>query len=285
MNMAIKLIRKHEEITNIPIKLEDNLFIKINDISKETLMSIDELVNYFIEEALKQVEFEDYKETTEETIPNNLQEPKKQTEMERLRKEYTQYVKGRLEEELGKDYDKKYENRIRDNLRNRVKTRKLPDVYLFFYNDNQKAKQLIEHYIESIKSDIALNNQLNPNSPIKKPIHKKVMSKEVKTERKNNPEVIVIPSTYNRDQMISKLKFALKCNNSKISFNGCLTNVYDRMKKVYGYNMNEEKKRYYNTYKVHATSTIEVVKTFDDLWEIFWTLLQTETGIDYSKIV
>lgn len=283
--MAIKLIRKHEEITNIPIKLEDNLFIKINDISKETLMSIDELVNYFIEEALKQVEFEDYKETTEETIPNNLQEPKKQTEMERLRKEYTQYVKGRLEEELGKDYDKKYENRIRDNLRNRVKTRKLPDVYLFFYNDNQKAKQLIEHYIESIKSDIALNNQLNPNSPIKKPIHKKVMSKEVKTERKNNPEVIVIPSTYNRDQMISKLKFALKCNNSKISFNGCLTNVYDRMKKVYGYNMNEEKKRYYNTYKVHATSTIEVVKTFDDLWEIFWTLLQTETGIDYSKIV
>lgn len=285
MNMAIKLIRKHEEITNIPIKLEDNLFIKINDISKETLMSIDELVNYFIEEALKQVEFEDYKETTEETIPNNLQEPKKQTEMERLRKEYTQYVKGRLEEELGKDYDKKYENRIRDNLRNRVKTRKLPDVYLFFHNDNQKAKQLIEHYIESIKSDIALNNQLNPNSPIKKPIHKKVMSKEVKTERKNNPEVIVIPSTYNRDQMISKLKFALKCNNSKISFNGCLTNVYDRMKKVYGYNMNEEKKRYYNTYKVHATSTIEVVKTFDDLWEIFWTLLQTETGIDYSKIV
>lgn len=283
--MAIKLIRKHEEITNIPIKLEDNLFIKINNISKETLMSIDELVNYFIEEALKQVEFEDYKETTAETIPNNLQEPKKQTEMERLRKEYTQYVKGRLEEELGKGYDKKYENRIRDNLRNRVKTRKLPDVYLFFYNDNQKAKQLIEHYIESIKSDIALNNQLNPNSPIKKPIHKKVMSKEVKTERKNNPEVIVIPSTYNRDQMISKLKFALKCNNSKISFNGCLTNVYDRMKKVYGYNMNEEKKRYYNTYKVHATSTIEVVKTFDDLWEIFWTLLQTETGIDYSKIV
>lgn len=283
--MAIKLIRKHEEITNIPIKLEDNLFIKINDISKETLMSIDELVNYFIEEALKQVEFEDYKEATVETIPNNLQEPKKQTEMERLRKEYTQYVKGRLEEELGKDYDKKYENRIRDNLRNRVKTRKLPDVYLFFHNDNQKAKQLIEHYIESIKSDIALNNQLNPNSPIKKPIHKKVMSKEVKTERKNNPEVIVIPSTYNRDQMISKLKFALKCNNSKISFNGCLTNVYDRMKKVYGYNMNEEKKRYYNTYKVHATSTIEVVKTFDDLWEIFWTLLQTETGIDYSKIV
>ncbi len=283
--MAIKLIRKHEEITNIPIKLEDNLFIKINNISKETLMSIDELVNYFIEEALKQVEFEDYKETTVETIPNNLQEPKKQTESERLRKEYTQYVKGRLEEELGKGYDKKYENRIRDNLRNRVKTRKLPDVYLFFYNDNQKAKQLIEHYIESIKSDIALNNQLNPNSPIKKPIHKKVISKEVKTERKNNPEVIVIPSTYNRDQMISKLKFALKCNNSKISFNGCLTNVYDRMKKVYGYNMNEEKKRYYNTYKVHATSTIEVVKTFDDLWEIFWTLLQTETGIDYSKIV
>lgn len=283
--MAIKLIRKHEEITNIPIKLNDNLFIKINNISKETLMSIDELVNYFIEEALKQVEFEDYKETTVETIPNNLQEPKKQTEMERLRKEYTQYVKGRLEEELGKGYDKKYENRIRDNLRNRVKTRKLPDVYLFFYNDNQKAKQLIEHYIESIKSDIALNNQLNPNSPIKKPIHKKVMSKEVKTERKNNPEVIVIPSTYNRDQMISKLKFALKCNNSKVSFNGCLTNVYDRMKKVYGYNMNEEKKRYYNTYKVHATSTIEVVKTFDDLWEIFWTLLQTETGIDYNKIV
>ena len=283
--MAIKLIRKHEEITNIPIKLEDNLFIKINNISKETLMSIDELVNYFIEEALKQVEFEDYKETTAETIPNNLQEPKKQTEMERLRKEYTQYVKGRLEEELGKGYDKKYENRIRDNLRNRVKTRKLPDVYLFFHNDNQKAKQLIEHYIESIKSDIALNNQLNPNSPIKKPIHKKVMSKEVKTERKNNPEVIVIPSTYNRDQMISKLKFALKCNNSKVSFNGCLTNVYDRMKKVYGYNMNEEKKRYYNTYKVHATSTIEVVKTFDDLWEIFWTLLQTETGIDYNKIV
>lgn len=283
--MAIKLIRKHEEITNIPIKLEDNLFIKINNISKETLMSIDELVNYFVEEALKQVEFEDYKETTVEIIPNNLQEPKKQTEMERLRKEYTQYVKGRLEEELGKGYDKKYENRIRDNLRNRVKTRKLPDVYLFFYNDNQKAKQLIEHYIESIKSDIALNNQLNPNSPIKKPIHKKVISKETKTERKNNPEVIVIPSTYNRDQMISKLKFALKCNNSKISFNGCLTNVYDRMKKVYGYNMNEEKKRYYNTYKVHATSTIEVVKTFDDLWEIFWTLLQTETGIDYSKIV
>lgn len=283
--MAIKLIRKHEEITNIPIKLNDNLFIKINNISKETLMSIDELVNYFIEEALKQVEFEDYKETTVETIPNNLQEPKKQTEMERLRKEYTQYVKGRLEEELGKGYDKKYENRIRDNLRNRVKTRKLPDVYLFFHNDNQKAKQLIEHYIESIKSDIALNNQLNPNSPIKKPIHKKVTSKETKTERKNNPEVIVIPSTYNRDQMISKLKFALKCNNSKISFNGCLTNVYDRMKKVYGYNMNEEKKRYYNTYKVHATSTIEVVKTFDDLWEIFWTLLQTETGIDYSKIV
>ena len=66
--------------------------------------------------------------------------------------------------------------------------------------------------------------------------------------------------------MISKLKFALKCNNSKVSFNGCLTNVYDRMKKVYGYNMNEEKKRYYNTYKVHATSTIEVVKTFDDLY-------------------
>ena len=283
--MAIKLIRKHEEITNIPIKLEDNLFIKINNISKETLMSIDELVNYFIEEALKQVEFEDYKETTVETIPNNLQEPKKQTEPERLRKEYTQYVKGRLEEELGKGYDKKYENRIRDNLRNRVKTRKLPDVYLFFHNDNQKAKQLIEHYIESIKSDITLNNQLNPNSPIKKPIHKKVTSKETKTERKNNPEVIVIPSTYNRDQMISKLKFALKCNNSKISFNGCLTNVYDRMKKVYGYNMNEEKKRYYNTYKVHATSTIEVVKTFDDLWEIFWTLLQTETGIDYNKIV
>ena len=283
--MAIKLIRKHEEITNIPIKLEDNLFIKINNISKETLMSIDELVNYFIEEALKQVEFEDYKETTVETIPNNLQEPKKQTESERLRKEYTQYVKGRLEEELGKGYDKKYENRIRDNLRNRVKTRKLPDVYLFFHNDNQKAKQLIEHYIESIKSDITLNNQLNPNSPIKKPIHKKVTSKETKTERKNNPEVIVIPSTYNRDQMISKLKFALKCNNSKISFNGCLTNVYDRMKKVYGYNMNEEKKRYYNTYKVHATSTIEVVKTFDDLWEIFWTLLQTETGIDYNKIV
>ena len=283
--MAIKLIRKHEEITNIPIKLEDNLFIKINNISKETLMSIDELVNYFIEEALKQVEFEDYKETTVETIPNNLQEPKKQTESERLRKEYTQYVKGRLEEELGKGYDKKYENRIRDNLRNRVKTRKLPDVYLFFHNDNQKAKQLIEHYIESIKSDITLNNQLNPNSLIKKPIHKKVTSKETKTERKNNPEVIVIPSTYNRDQMISKLKFALKCNNSKISFNGCLTNVYDRMKKVYGYNMNEEKKRYYNTYKVHATSTIEVVKTFDDLWEIFWTLLQTETGIDYNKIV
>lgn len=283
--MAIKLIRKHEEITNIPIKLEDNLFIKINNISKETLMSIDELVNYFVEEALKQVEFEYYKETTAEIIPNNLQEPKKQTEMERLRKEYTQYVKGRLEEELGKGYDKKYENRIRDNLRNRVKTRKLPDVYLFFYNDNQKAKQLIEHYIESIKSDITLNNQLNPNSPIKKPIHKKVMSKEVKTERKNNPEVIIIPSTYNRDQMISKLKFALKCNNSKVSFNGCLTNVYDRMKKVYGYNMNEEKKRYYNTYKVHATSTIEVVKTFDDLWEIFWTLLQTETGIDYNKIV
>ena len=283
--MAIKLIRKHEEITNIPIKLEDNLFIKINNISKETLMSVDELVNYFIEEALKQVEFEDYKETTVETIPNNLQEPKKQTEPERLRKEYTQYVKGRLEEELGKGYDKKYENRIRDNLRNRVKTRKLPDVYLFFHNDNQKAKQLIEHYIESIKSDITLNNQLNPNSPIKKPIHKKVTSKETKTERKNNPEVIVIPSTYNRDQMISKLKFALKCNNSKISFNGCLTNVYDRMKKVYGYNMNEEKKRYYNTYKVHATSTIEVVKTFDDLWEIFWTLLQTETGIDYNKIV
>lgn len=282
--MAIKLIRKHEEITNIPIKLEDNLFIKINNISKETLMSIDELVNYFIEEALKQVEFEDYKETTEETTLNNLQEPKKQTESERLRKEYTQYVKGRLEEELGKGYDKKYENRIRDNLRNRVKTRKLPDVYLFFHNDNQKAKQLIEHYIESIKSDIVLNNQLNSNSPIKKPIHKKATSKEVKTERKNNPEVIVIPSTYNRDQMISKLKFALKCNNSKISFNGCLTNVYDRMKKVYGYNMNEEKKRYYNTYKVHATSTIEVVKTFDDLWEIFWTLLQTETGIDYNKI-
>ena len=283
--MAIKLIRKQEKITNIPIKLEDNLFIKINNISKETLMSIDELVNYFIEEALKQVEFEDYKETTEETTLNNLQESKKQTESERLRKEYTQYVKGRLEEELGKGYDKKYENRIRDNLRNRVKTRKLPDVYLFFHNDNQKAKQLIEHYIESIKSDITLNNQLNPNSPIKKPIHKKVTSKEPKTERKNNPEVIVIPSTYNRDQMISKLKFALKCNNSKVSFNGCLTNVYDRMKKVYGYNMNEEKKRYYNTYKVHATSTIEVVKTFDDLWEIFWTLLQTETGIDYSKIV
>ena len=148
--MAIKLIRKHEEITNIPIKLEDNLFIKINNISKETLMSIDELVNYFIEEALKQVEFEDYKETTEETTLNNLQEPKKQTESERLRKEYTQYVKGRLEEELGKGYDKKYENRIRDNLRNRVKTRKLPDVYLFFHNDNQKAKQLIEHYINKI---------------------------------------------------------------------------------------------------------------------------------------
>ena len=285
MNMAIKLIRKHEEITNIPIKLEDNLFIKINNISKETLMSIDELVNYFIEEALKQVEFEDYKETTVETIPNNLQEPKKQTEMKRLRKEYTQYVKGRLEEELGKGYDRKYENRIRDNLRNRVKTRKLPDVYLFFHNDNQKAKQLIEHYIELIKSDITLNNQLNPNSLLRNQFIKKVTSKEPKTERKNNPEVIVIPSTYNRDQMISKLKFALKCNNSKISFNGCLTNVYDRMKKVYGYNMNEEKKRYYNTYKVHATSTIEVVKTFDDLWEIFWTLLQTETGIDYSKIV
>ena len=43
--MAIKLRRKHEEITNIPIKLEDNLFIKINNISKETLMSVDELVN------------------------------------------------------------------------------------------------------------------------------------------------------------------------------------------------------------------------------------------------
>lgn len=58
--MPIKLKRKVEpEYENTPIKLPDNLFSRIRDLSKQTDMTPSELVIYFIEEALEMVEFED----------------------------------------------------------------------------------------------------------------------------------------------------------------------------------------------------------------------------------
>lgn len=389
--MAIKLVRKHIETENKPIKLRENLFVRVRDLSNETDMSIEELVNYFVEEAIKQVEFEDENESvsysieketevvTESTrkylpvIPSEDDEPdvimnedtinssmfyddylidainkafgsskingvsirnaiyqniKKKLKVnstneirslyltnpklvqstidkaieQRLKhingindttyngkaaQEFNIWLKGKLEENFEWKECANIRRRVMSSMKTGLDYNKVEELYKLYESKPDVVKRYAIHYIELAKNGNKAGGNVtsygiqkfNTNSSVKK-----VMTPVPKENAKKEPEIIVLPNTDERTKMINRVKFEAKKLNPDFNYNNCLTKVYNKMKVVYGYNINEEKKRYYNIYSVHAKSSIEVVKSLDDLWNIFWNLYQNEANVNYKQL-
>lgn len=152
--MAIKLVRK-EEVKNTPVNINENLFVQVRNLSEQTDMSVEELVNYFIEQALLQVVFDDDAPVEEpkveevKVVESNLKVKGLVNEDGHTvkAKEFASMVKNNIEKMFGK-----YNSRIYSGVSEYIKRH-------YNLNDMSEVESLYIEFPEEIESLVIGNLQ------------------------------------------------------------------------------------------------------------------------------
>lgn len=154
--MAIKLVRKVKEVEgNRPITLNENLFVKVRDLSEQTEMSIDELVNYFVSEAILQVEFDDDVVEMNVEADDKTFEAKEDSDEQAINyNKFDKWINEKIYNEYGMiPYGEKgkVRNRVVVALKHRVRCKNVNDMANLYVSNPKLIEKELDGYFKAVK--------------------------------------------------------------------------------------------------------------------------------------